>query len=194
MPKPSSFPSFLDEVNNVSITDLRKWGYLNEGSLKSGTVTWSRFGEVTSSIGIKVDYIGVPFLELDYKWCDKEINYRVYLVSVPSNLGKGEVLYFYCPFANKRCRKLYFSSGYFMHREATGLMYEQQARSKSDRAMIQLFHKVNTEPLHKELYSKGFTKFYNGKPTKRYQKIINKLQKANSYHPDTFYNLLRGKV
>lgn len=185
---------FLDEVKSISISALKKWGYLKKDGFKSGTLTWSRFGEVHSSIGIKLNYFYEPYLEVDYTWRDQSINYRVNLVSVPSNLGKGDVFYFLCPKTLKRCSKLYFNGGYFVHREATGLIYSQQAYSKKDRALVRIFNHINTEPLFEELYSKGFTKYYNGKPTKRYQRILDRLAESESYSSDTYFRIMRGEV
>ena len=38
----------------------------------------------------------------------------------------------------------------------------------------------NLDKLYKQLYSKHFKKFYAGKPTKKYKRIMEQLQKAES--------------
>jgi hypothetical protein len=65
------------------------------------------------------------------------LNYRVWLIEVDSNLGKGKVLYFKCPQTGKRCRILYkaYDSDIFKSREAYKniLYYDCQQSSKLSR-------------------------------------------------------------
>jgi hypothetical protein len=133
MPKPHTFPTLYNDVLQISITKLKEWEYLNPEQLKSGTITWSRNDNKRGSISITVNTKSEkPHIELDYKSNDEPQNYKVQLVSIPSNLGKGVVWYFLCPETNKRCRKLYSIEGYFLHREAfKGCMYESQRKERS---------------------------------------------------------------
>lgn len=181
MPKQYTFPTLLDDVLQISITKLKEWGYLNPEQYRRGTINWSYNGEKTSSISIRVDTNGlIPCITLDYKSSGEPINYKVYLTSVPSNLGKGKIWYFRCPHTNKLCRKLYLIGDYFLHRTAsTNGMYQCQTTSKKWRFIENAFGSFfETDKLYKELYSKHFKKYYKGKPTKRYLKIIKQLQKT----------------
>lgn len=187
MPKPHTFPTLYNEALQISISKLKEWEYLNPEQIKSGTITWSRNGSQTSSISIKVNtHSEQPYIELDYKYRDEPRNYKVRLVSLPSNLGKGLIWYFLCPHTNKRCRKLYSIGGYFLHREAfNGCMYETQTQSKKYRQLdktLGAYFKIDT--LYSELYKKNFKKTYAGKPTKRYLRIMEQIQKAENvpYH------------
>lgn len=187
MPKPHTFPTLYNEALQISISKLKEWEYLNPEQIKSGTITWSRNGRQTGSISIKVNtHSEQPYIELDYKYRDEPRNYKVRLVSLPSNLGKGLIWYFLCPHTNKRCRKLYSIGGYFLHREAfNGCMYETQTQSKKYRQLdktLGAYFKIDT--LYSELYKKNFKKTYAGKPTKRYLRIMEQIQKAESvpYH------------
>lgn len=187
MPKPHTFPTLYNEALQISISKLKEWEYLNPEQIKSGTITWSRNGSQTSSISIKVNtHSEQPYIELDYKYRDEPRNYKVRLVSLPSNLGKGLIWYFLCPHTNKRCRKLYSIGGYFLHREAfNGCMYETQTQSKKYRQLdktLGAYFEIDT--LYSELYKKNFKKTYAGKPTKRYLRIMEQIQKAESvpYH------------
>ncbi|MEH6405997.1 MAG: hypothetical protein V7767_01830 [Leeuwenhoekiella sp.] len=75
-------------------------------------------------------------MELDYNYKKEPRNYKVNLVSIPSNIGNGKIWYFLCPETNKRCRNLYSIGGYFLHRKAfKGAMYESQKQSKKWRAI-----------------------------------------------------------
>lgn len=187
MPKPHTFPTLYDEVKTVSISFLTKHGYLKPNKLKAGSIHWSRNGENLGSISIKVcTYSESPYLEFDYKCNEAPINYRVQLISAPSNLGKGVVWYFICPHTGKRCRKLYLADTYFYHRSAfRGCMYEKQTQSKKSRYLFKVLDPYfKSDNLYSELYKKHFKKTYAGKPTQRYLRIMEQIQKAESipYH------------
>ncbi|MBN1117962.1 MAG: hypothetical protein JXA77_12190 [Bacteroidales bacterium] len=183
MPKPHTFPTLYDEVLKISITKLKEWEYLNPEQIKNGTITWSRNGNTTGSISIRVNTLNEqPFIELDYKYRDEPRNYKIQLVSVPSNLGKGLIWYFLCPQTNKRCRKMYSIGGYFLHREAfQGCMYESQTHSKYYRSLDKtLGAYFRTDRLYEQLYKKHFKQSYAGKPTKKYLRIMEQIQQAES--------------
>lgn len=187
MPKPHTFPTLYNEALQISISKLKGWGYLDPEQIKSGTLTWSRNGNPTGSISIRANtHSEQPYIELDYKFRDEPRNYKVRLVSMPSNLGKGLIWYFLCPQTKKRCRKLYLIGGYFLHREAfSGCMYETQTQSKKYRQLdktLGAYFKIDN--LYSELYKKNFKKYYAGKPTKKYLRIMEQIQKAESipYH------------
>lgn len=187
MPKPHTFPTLYDEVKTVSISFLTKHGYLKPNQWKSGAITWSRNGNKTGSISIRINTQSeCPYLELDYKCNEAPINYKVQLISIPSNLGKGVVWYFVCPRTGKRCRKLYLADTYFYHRSAfRGCMYEKQTQSKKSRYLDKtLGVYFLTDQLFEQLYKKHFKKQYAGKPTKKYLRIMEQIQKAESmpYH------------
>ena len=187
MPKPYTFPTLYNEALQLSISKLKGWGYLAPGQIKSGTINWSRHGESTGSISITANTRSEqPYIELDYKYRDEPRKYKVYLTSTPSNLNRGEIWYFICPQTKKRCRKLYSIGGYFLHREAfNGCMYETQTQSKKYRQLDKtLGAYFEIDNLYEELYKKNFKKTYAGKPTKRYLRIMEQIQKAESipYH------------
>lgn len=183
MPKPHTFPTLYNEALQIHISKLKGWGYLDAEQIKSGTLNWSSNGNPTGSISIQVNtHSEQPYIELDYKYKDDPRNYKVYLTSTPSNLNKGEIWYFICPQTKKRCRKLYSIGGYFLHRKAfNGCMYETQTQSKKyrqlDKTLGTYFKRDN---LYSELYKKNFKKTYAGKPTKKYLRIMEQIQKAES--------------
>ncbi|UQD54999.1 hypothetical protein [Flavobacterium sp. K5-23] len=182
----------IESCNTVSITKLKEWGYLNYG-IKSGIISWSSSGEVLSRIGIKSTILEhEKFITLDYKQSGESINYNVRIVSIPSNLGKGEILYFVCPNTGKHCRKLYHNSKYFLHREAYRyLYYEKQLESKKSRFLVSIFDKVFIkDEVYAQIYKKHFKTHYNGKETKRYKKILDKIKLAESFPSGTFERLL----
>lgn len=195
MPKPRTFPTLYNEALQIDISKLKEWEYLNPEQIKSGTLNWSRNGNPTGSISINVNtHSEQPYIELDYKFRDEPRNYKVYLTSTPSNLNKGKIWYFLCPQTKKRCRKLYSIGGYFLHREAfSGCMYESQTQSKRDRELEKITMYFQTSKLYDEIYSKHFKKWYNGKPTKRYLKLLKKLKEAESISESQIMNALFSK-
>jgi hypothetical protein len=183
MPKSHTFPTLYDELKTVSISLLTKYGYLKPKQSQSGIITWSRGGNKTGSISIRVNtQFEKPYLELDYTYNEVPINYSVQLVSAPSNLGKGVVWFFVCPHTGKRCRKLYLADTYFYHRSAfRGCMYEKQIQSKKYRQLDKTLRDYfQTDQLYEQLYKKHFKKQYAGKPTQKYLKLTQKLDKAES--------------
>ncbi len=183
MPRISTLPTLYDEALQIYLSKLKQWGYLKPNQHQSGTITWSRNGYRRGGIGIVVNTrSAAPYLKLDYKYGDEPRNYRVSLVTVPSNLGKGKVWYFLCPQTGKRCRKLYSVGGYFLHREAfTRVYYEKQTYSSNNRRLLQLFEQSYTENIYDELHQKYFKKHYAGKPTKRYLRLKRKLAIAERF-------------
>lgn len=179
MPRYSSYPFLFDETQCITITDLKKWNYLELGESNSGVVTWSVNGEKTGSISVFVNHKNV--LTVDYKCNGTSYKYSILITSITSNLGVGEIWYFICPFTLKRCRKLHLISERFMHRSNLPCgMYESQTRSKFYRGLDKTFGSYfELDRVYDELYSKHFKKFYNGKPTKRYLKLLNQINKAN---------------
>jgi len=178
MPKARTFPTLYDELKKVSISFLSKYGYLKLNHRQRGIITWSRNGEKTGSVSITVNTnSNSPYLELDYKYNEIPINYSVPLVFSPSNIGKGVVWYFICPRTGRRCRKLYLADNYFFHRLAfKGCLYEKQTYSKPNRKLDRQFSKLFApDNAYEKIYSKHFKKQYNGKPTKRYLKLLKEI-------------------
>jgi hypothetical protein len=181
MPKFPTSPYLFDEEKHLSITKLIEWDYLKEQTLKSSTITWSRNGIKTSSIGIHVkidDY--ESYITVNYKCNETDYNYKIRLESIPSNLGKGKLWYFICPFTHQRCRKLHLISEKFIHRSALpGGMYSTQTESKKWREMSRLYGSYfKLDKLYEQLYSKHFRTHYKGKQTKKYIKLMNLISKA----------------
>jgi len=179
MPKFPTFPTLYNECKQLSISSLKRWGYLTPGPCKSGTITWSRGEderkEVMGEIGIKTNMSAdSPYIELNYACNSKSINYQVQLISIPSNIGKGKVWFFICPSTGKRCRKLYLADTYFYHRSAfRGCMYETQTYSQKNRRLFNLYDTAfGADKAYEQIYSKHFKKYYKGKPTKRYSKLL----------------------
>ena len=120
------------------------------------------------------------FVKLDYKINGESINYRIELVSVPSNLGKGSVFYFVCPVTRRRCRKLYLIGKYFLSRFAfPSALYTKQTQAKSWRHLSRAFDVLNLRDERIDFIAKRYAKtWYKGKPTKRFQRILDREERA----------------
>ena len=187
MPKPATFPTLWNECKTISISFLNKHGYLRPNLFQSGLIAWNKNGNKTGEISIRINTESESlYIELDYLYNTKPINYRVQLVPTPSNLGKGIIWFFICPRSGKRCRKLYLADTYFYHRSAfRGCMYEKQTHSKKYRGLDKtLGVYFRSDQLFEQLYKKHFKKQYAGKPTKKYLKLIKQIQIADNipYH------------
>jgi len=94
----------------------------------------------------------------------------------PSNLGKGNIWYFLCPATGKRCRKLYLVGERFLHREAfEGCFYQKQVQSKYYTYLENTIgREFEADEAYDEMHRPFFKKYYNGKPTKRYLRLMKK--------------------
>lgn len=183
MPKPHTFPTLYNEALQIHVSTLKEGGYLLPKQLKSGTITWSCNRQKKASISITVNSISKePYLELDYISNNEPRRYKAGLVTVASNLGIGRIWYFVCPVTKKRCRKLYFVGGYFLHREAfKRCMYKVQTQSKRHRTWKKMFEAYySIDMLYGQLYKKHFKKAYAGKSTKKYLRIMELIHKAEA--------------
>ncbi|WP_346237686.1 hypothetical protein ABDK00_001230 [Niabella insulamsoli] len=179
MAKFPTFPTLYGDLKTIEISFLKQHGYLQPEQIKAGTIAWSRNGENTGRISIKVcTRVSGRYIEFDYSWNDKPVNYRVPLILKPSNLGKGSVWFFCCPHTGKLCRKLFLANTYFYHRLAfTNCMYASQTQSKKYRQLEKHFSPYyDGDRILKELNKPYFKNFYAGKPTKRYLKLTKKMQ------------------
>ncbi len=66
-----------------------------------------------------------------------------------------------------------------MHREAVKGYYEKQVQSKYYRHLEKTYGPLfQQEKLYKQLHVHHFKRFYNGKPTKRYLKVMAQIAAA----------------
>lgn len=196
MPKPYTNPTLYNEALQLNIAKLKNWGYLKPDKIIDTTLQWNRQGVQIGDISILINTTGINFyVELDYKYKGEPRKYKIDIVSVPSNLGKGEVLYFLCPVTKKRCRILYSVGGYFLHRKAfKGCMYDCQTVSKKYRELNKLFiPEYKIDKLYSEKNKKHFKKTYAGRPTKRYLQLMKLIEKSERVTPEMYENYLKSK-
>lgn len=178
MGKMATYPLVIDRCKQISITDLKNFGYLSKtGSVKFDLVWGSRSQKSKISVWLLSSRIK-GFVELSYVVDGEPIKYKVKLVCKISNLGKGNIWYLVCPFSQKLCKKLYLGDKHFVNRELLeGSFYSKQLESKKYREIVTVFGKdFKIDDLYEQLHSKNFKKFYAGKPTKRFLMILKKLK------------------
>lgn len=192
----ANYPTTVEDCLYISIKKLKEWEYLTCNGIKSGTISWSRNGTPHSKIDIKVTKNDFnTFMILDYKSNGKPINYKVEIIKKHSNLGKGKMYFFLCPNTGKLCRKLILKNGYFLHREAfKGLMYSKQLESKKNRDLFKLLEACHlSDEVYEERYKKYFKTHYNGKETKRFKRLNDKIKIADNFPLGTLESLLMIK-
>ncbi|MBN9292814.1 MAG: hypothetical protein J0G96_02405 [Flavobacteriia bacterium] len=176
MPRISKFPIILDEVPHLNILSLSRRGFL--GVSKTGTISWSNEEETIMTISVRSEISESASIILSYTYNGIDRQYMIKLEEKQSNLGKGTHWYFVCPVTKKRCRKLYFIGGFFLHREAFKNIacYRSQTESKSWREIRRLLERRYVrDEVENELNTRYFKTSYNGKLTKSYLKLMRKI-------------------
>lgn len=154
------------------------------------SISWNTGAEIKVSL---ISHQNRYYAILDYFKKDNSvqhpINYRVQIVGKPSNLGKGTIYYFLCPFSGKRCKILYmgYGSHYFKSRQAYRhrIYYASQLSSRLDKhndKYWSLDKKLNS------LYKKHSKSHYKGKPTKLQQRM-ERLEEKQNYHDHMRWNI-----
>lgn len=172
MPKFPTFPDCLDECNQITITSLKRLGYLRPDMTVSRPCRWTRSGEPFGSIGV-IGNLRERFVQLDYRVNGGEaISYRVRLESIPKHFGGCE-WYFICPATGKRCRTLYGIGKYFYSRHAyPSAMYSSQTASENVREMEKVYRSLD---LREDYLEKRHSRtIYKGKLTKRFARLLDK--------------------
>lgn len=170
----STFPTLYDDLKTLSISDLKRLGYLQNGYRK-GNIRWTFRGKPNGDVDIAVwlnEGSGEGTLTFTYIFeKQRHYNYQVQLVAVPSNLGAGQRWYFICPRTGKRCIKLYMANEYFQHRDGIpGAMYQSQTKSKFYRKLEKFFGGYDL------MSTPNLKRHYRGRPTKRYLRAFKAAQ------------------
>ena len=158
---------------------LRK-GFLQKGKAKSFTLTWSIRDRETGWMTCTSYWINnESYLMPRYTITDNRTgvktnySYKIKIVTIPSNLGRGEVPYLICPESGKRCRILYMAYNYpkFKARKAyqNRIYYESQLSSKYNYANTRYWE---IDEQMKTLQTQGrINSIYKGKMTRRMARL-----------------------
>ena len=120
------------------MADLKHWGYLPPNICKKGRFTWHLDGQQDFEILVRSGFEdGRLTIVLEYINGYQNVTDKIFLESLPSNLGGSYVWFMLCPVTGIRCRKLHLYSNRFMHRTAIpNSYYEQQVVSGQARLII----------------------------------------------------------
>jgi hypothetical protein len=161
------------EAERLEISTLKRMGFLQPGTGAIGFISWSSRGSKTMEAQLTTKNTKAEkSLEITFTEKEREHKARIDLTTRPSNLGKGDLLFFICPVTGKPCRILYKAYGLpgFISREAYSLRYgvsvyyETQSCSKYERFNTKFWA---LERKLKPLTEKRKALLYAGKPTKR---------------------------
>jgi len=182
MGRNSNIPTLYDFCKTLSISDLKRWKYLKPNKLKSGVITFNNYYSEAFKVSIQVcTDLENSYTELNYIIKGTVLNYRINFELLPSNLGKGFVWFFICPRSGNRCRKLHFIDSHFYHRSAYNFgTYQTQTLGRKDKFLVRQFDKMTKAINAKgEIKSKNFKRYYNGKPTNKYLKLLQQIEAGN---------------
>ncbi len=185
------------QARRIELSYLLKENIIKKDHSFNGSISWTD-GSSISLYSVYND--SEAFIDVSYTTTynatneKKDFKYRIELETVPSNLGKGEVVYFICPDSGKRCRILYkcYGSDMWKARETyqNRIYYENQIENKRFRGMKGLY----LDRQISELFQKAKKSHYKGKPT-HLMKRINKLQQIEAIaykNYDSIHKLMLG--
>lgn len=173
----------VKECERIELSDLLTNSYIKKGYRVRSTLEWVQNGEPTSEIRIESLYLkDEKYVRLVYETTDEQgrhvehLDYKIQLVTVPSNLGKGKVPYFLCPNLNIKCRVLYraygsnrwFSRQYY-ETEGFRIYYPSQAVSKESYPRERKRH--ISQKIDTIWGKKNFHLYHRGKKTRAFKKL-----------------------
>mgnify|MGYP003374512137 CR=1 FL=1 len=170
----------------LELSGLLKVGYFTKDAEVSGSWTWTNGDAVrifTKRKGAEV------YMELSYTWTDtrsgqrEDVRQRFDMVSKPSNLGRGHVLYFRCPQTGRACRILYRAYYARTFRSRWGFSYRLYYPSQTC-GKLHRWDETYWSAERQLERSKGKRKAgtYRGKPTKRSkrrERLYTQLERAD---------------
>jgi hypothetical protein len=193
MGRTSSGKSTVEQSNRLDLRTLLKDGYIQKGKQINGVLSWSngnsiKFESMYSDYEIyfRLIYTNTNHITGEDTDCD----YKIELERLPSNLGKGEVLYFVCPESYKRARILFMAYGHhkYIHRDwyferyGLRLYYNSQLIGKKLYHNTKYFDTLREIEDYEEIFYVKFRKlFYKGKPTKAYKRLLDLDDKRDYY-------------
>ncbi len=162
------------QCKRIELSYLLKSGIIQQGKTLQTTLNWTDKSSIT--IKAKYDdyekYIQLEYTHTDYEQKKQNLSYRISLMTLPSNLGRGNVLYMICPVSGRLSRKLFLAYGsqYFKSIKAynTRIYYTGQLSSKLDRLDERYWHFFNQVDIYPKLRNQSQ---YKGIITKRQLKL-----------------------
>ena len=194
-----------DKCRKLDLGWLLKNKYILKGKKVKGELYWMDGSEAgfESCFSANEKYLRIQYTITKRNGEKIHYDYMIQLVTVPSNLGKGEILYFECPESGKRARILYSAYGHdkYIHRDwylekyGKRVYYNSQLCSKYDYHNTRyhtLDRKIND--LLDELFNAKHRKMhYKGKPTKDFQRLT-QMGSKRLFHENKRNNILTHRL
>ena len=174
MGRPDTGADTTSNAPKLRLTELLKAGLFRKIGTVTARVTWDQrnWCDIEATTMEHTRYMDLTTHHTDHNGTPYTGTQRIYLMSTRSNLGKGRVLYFRCPFTYEACRVLYraYSSPSWRSRKGFSwrLYYPMQTMSGFTRhAQREIYLEGKLE----RMYTKRSTTTYKGIPTRRAQRI-----------------------
>ena len=163
-----------EECLNLSTFFLKKHDYF-KGGLRQGVIETLRGDEIIDRIGVSVraeaKFVGVIYrLTNQQTGKIEDKNYKISLETTPCNYG-GLRYWFKCPRCFTKVAILYLhNNDVFNCRHCLNLSYQSRNESKRFQSISYIFgHDTISEQI-----ANLKTKYYKGKPTKKYLQLLKK--------------------
>ena len=158
----------------IELSNLLKTDAIKKHCFCYRSINWTNGSSIRIETSYNTDagnYIRFIYTNTDREGNKTDKDYKISLVAVPSNLGKGEVLYFICPVTHRKCRILYccYGSDIWKSRMAyqNRIYYNSQISSKRSYWNDRYWDYENKiEKLEAENIKRRKQYTYKGKPTK----------------------------
>ena len=175
MPRIAWYENKIDDYKHISIKIFKDWWVFKFRDY-SWTITFSRWWHKTWTIKYVSHLWEMPYIRLIFTKTDnftdekKEFDYKIHLKKTSCNYWWSRY-WFICPCTWRVCTKLYLqNNGWFCDRKAMKLFYESEVENKRMRAMWKVLWSADEWDLYKTIKYP----FRNWKPTRKYQKFLNR--------------------
>lgn len=170
----------IGQALRIELSYLLKQGYIKKGYGYTGLMSWNN----GSNISVKTLYTDKEkYVQLTYSNKSNHFDYKIELITIPSNLGKGELLYFVCPVTYKPCRILYlaYNSEIFKSRSAykNRIYYDQQIDSKLNRHINRYFELEKRLEKHTTKIKKTHYKGNKTRTLKKFERLQTSIEKED---------------
>lgn len=138
------------QCKRIELSYLLKSNIIQKGKVVKTTISWNDNCRIniTTNWTDTERYLLLEYTHTDYEGNKTALSYRVNIIALTSNLGKGQVLFMICPVSGRYCRKLFmaYDSPYFKSIKAyhTRIYYIGQLSSKLNRANDVYWYLINS--------------------------------------------------
>ncbi|PJX21727.1 hypothetical protein CAP47_08855 [Psychroflexus sp. S27] len=198
---------YAETVSGSCRIDMRfmlKNNYIIRGAKTSGVLEWTGGQAVNFKSQMKgtKKYLRLIYSVSNHRGERTDLDYKIEIDEVPSNLKKGKILYFLCPESGKRSRTLISAYGepkfinreYYETKYGLRVYYGCQRTSKNDYHNTRYFDlKRKVERLEAELNEKHRNTHYRGKPTREQNQLAKWKQEMN-YHDQERLKIFNAQI